>query len=50
MTDMNWDFANHLFNSVLQYVITGTFAIICAVLGIFLRERKNKKEMKDDKQ
>ncbi len=47
MTVMGWNFANHLFNSVLQYVITGAFAILCAVLGIYLRQRKNKKELTD---
>ena len=50
MTFMGWDFANHLFNSVLQYVITGAFAILCALLGIYLRQKKNKKETEDIKE
>ncbi len=40
---MGRDFANHLFNSLLQYIITGGFAVLCAIGGIKLRERKNKK-------
>ncbi len=47
MTDMGWDFANHLFNSVIQYVITGAFCVLCAIGGICLRERKNKKQLKE---
>ncbi len=42
---MGWDFVNHLFNSVIQYVLTGAFALLCVFLGVKLRERKNKKEI-----
>lgn len=38
------DLVNDLFNSVLQYVITGVFAFTCAFVGVKLRQKHDNKE------
>ncbi len=37
------DYVNELFNACVQYVLTGAVCVLCAFLGIKLRQMKNKK-------